>query len=344
MHDEEHETDSSLIDNHGTSSANEDLADPTPAPSVQVHVHPDRARLVSGENWANSLIASGIIALVMAISFLVGVDSIFPVPQPPPSATSGEAPGSESSPATSADQAVDQAAESAPATAPSNVESAPPAKEAPTPNSETPPPATSRDSGDPAPATDAEGGTPGSEATSAKQAPDAAKAPSKSPSAGTTSRLEDTRLRGPGDQRLLLARVSILEASGGADAGDRPGFFGRVVLFVKFLFLVCLGTVLAVVALGGIALMSDRPLGDFKAAVARVSLCCWIATLALFVPSPEPWLRDPIHYASAALLFWISGMLLLRLSPRHSATLLAGTVALLAVTAIGSRVVVWATW
>ncbi|MED6306982.1 MAG: hypothetical protein VX563_03165 [Planctomycetota bacterium] len=340
MHDGEHETDPSSIDNHGTSSAYEGGSDSTTAPSVQVHVHPDRTRLISGENWTSPLIASGIIALVMAISFLAGVDSIFPVPPPPSSSTSVEAPSAESSPATSADQATMPV----PATAPPNPETTPPAKESPSPKAETPPPGTSGDSRDPSPAPDAKGETTDPKASSATQAPDASNAPPAASSGGKTSYLEDTRLRGPEETRLLLARVSILEASGGGGTGDRPGFFGRLVLFVKFLFLVCLGTVLAVVALGGIALMSDRPLGDFKAAAARVSLCCWISTLALFVPSPEPWLRDPIHYASAALLFWISGMLLLRLSPRHSATLLAGTVALLAVTAIGSRVVVWATW
>ena len=336
MHDEEHGTDSSSIDNRETSSANEDATASTAAPSVQVHVHSERARLITGENWTNPLIASGIIALVMAISFLVGVESIFPVAPPPPSAMSDDASVSESNPATSADQSAKPAA--------SNSEATPPDKESSTPKAETPPPGTSGNSGDSSPAPDAKGGTPDSKGTPAGQAPDTSKAPSEAPSGGKTSYSEDTRLRDPGDPRLLMARVSILEASGVGEAGDRPGFFGRLVLFVKFLFLVGLGTVLAVVALGGIALMSDRPLGDFKAAVARVSLCSWIATLALFVPSPEPWLRDPIHYASAALLFWISGMVLLRLSPRHSATLLAGTVALLAVTAIGSRVVVWATW
>ena len=147
---------------------------------------------------------------------------------------------------------------------------------------------------------------------------------------------------------LLLSRlVASKSESGDASAGsgsDRPGFFGRIILFVKFLVLVCLGSCLGILALGGIALMVDRPIGHFKVACSRVCLCCWISTLALFVPSPEPWLRDLIHYASAALLFWIAGMLLLRLSPRLSAMLLGGTVALLAVAAIGSRVVVWATW
>ena len=336
MHDEEHETDSSSIDNQGTPSANEEATDSTSAPSVQVHVHSERPRLIIGENWTSPLIASGIIALVMGISFLVGVDSIFPVPPSPTPAMSDDASGSESNPATSADEA--------PKSASSNSEATPPTKPASTPTVGTQPPGASGDSGDPSPASDTKGETPGSKAPPAGPAPDASKAPPGAPSGGKTSYLEDTRLRGPGEPRLLLARVAIIAASDGGEDGDRPGFFGRLVLFVKFLFLVCLGTVLAVVALGGIALMSDRPLGDFKAAAARVSLCCWIATLALFVPSPEPWLRDPIHYACAALLFWISGMLLLRLSPRHSATLLAGTVALLAVTAIGSRVVVWATW
>ena len=91
-------------------------------------------------------------------------------------------------------------------------------------------------------------------------------------------------------------------------------------------------------------MITDRPLGDFKGAFSRVCLSCWIATLALFVPISEAWLRDLIHYAVAALLFWLMGMLILSLSPRLSGTLLGGTVALLAVTAIGSRIVVWATW
>ena len=92
------------------------------------------------------------------------------------------------------------------------------------------------------------------------------------------------------------------------------------------------------------ALVVDRPLGHFKAAIARVILCAWLSTLALFVPVSEAWLRDLVHYAVAALFFWITGMLILKLSPRLAGALLGGTVALLAATAIGSRIVVWATW
>ena len=310
MHEDEQQPGTESIDHQSASSATEAASISDASTTVNVSVSPERKELVSEGNWATSLLASGVIAVVMAVAFIIGVETIFPGPPTAAvSAESTEAPVVEQ-PATSASDAAKTDPKASPASKDDGSKETPPA------STET----------DPDPKTTQEPATPSK--TSLEKSIEAPPLPS--------------------DPRLLLTRVvrvSASEDAANADSGsDRPGVFGRFLLFIKFLILVCLSAILAMVSLGGLALMTDRPLGDFKAACAKVLLTCWIATLALFVPSPEPWLRDLIHYAAAAALFWLAGMLLLRLTPRLSATLLGGTVALLAVTAIGSRIVVWATW
>ena len=316
MHKDEQEPGSTPIDHPAESTAEEASATSVAAPSVQVHVHSERIPLVSGGNWTTPLIASAVIVVVMLVSFLVGVETIFPGP---PSVEAPAAPA-----ATPAPTATDAKPEGESPEATTN-ESAKP--DAPS----SPPAATTKESSPPATGTS---GDSGSEP-----------APSKTSLPGV-----DGGESNPGTAPLLLSRLAVSSVAEDADTaatddrGDRPGFFGRIVLFIKFFVLVSLSGVLASVVLGGLALVVDRPLGDFKAAISRVILCSWLSTLALFVPVSEAWLRDLVHYAVAALLFWITGMLILRLSPRLSGALLGGTVALLAATAIGSRIVVWATW
>ena len=115
-------------------------------------------------------------------------------------------------------------------------------------------------------------------------------------------------------------------------------------ILIKFVVVLLLGVGCGVVALGGLALSLDRPLGSIGTAVSRLLACAWLGSLALLVPSPEPWLLTPIHYGLAGLLLWGSLMLFFRLSPRNAAILLGGTVSLLAVTVLGSSVVLWAAW
>ncbi len=98
------------------------------------------------------------------------------------------------------------------------------------------------------------------------------------------------------------------------------------------------------VVLGGLALSLDRPLGSLPTAISQMLACCCLSTLALLVPAPTEWLLAPIHYVVAAIIFWASTIIFFRLAPRSAGFLLGGTMALLAVTAIGSQIVVWATW
>ena len=318
MHKDEQEPGTDPIDHTDTSSSTEAPPTSSVAPTVQVHVQTERIPLVSATNWSSALIASAVIAVVMLIAFLIGVQTIFP--GPPSVTASVEAPAV-------TDTVAPQAVTDDPPKAT--------ADEKPT------------EAKDPTPAT-----KPADPADSSKESVPAAP-PAKDATAAPPTK---TSTRGLGDHSISGARPLLLsrlarsaavadEVPSEAEASDdRAGFFGRIVLYIKFFILVCLSAILASVVLGGLALVVDRPLGDFKAAVSRVILCCWISTLALFVPSPEPWLRDLIHYAAAAVLFWLMGMLILKLSPRLSGALLGGTVALLAATAIGSRIVVWATW
>ena len=321
MHKDEQEPGTTPIDHPAASTAEEASATSVATPAVQVHVHSERIPLVSGENWTTPLIASAVIAVVMLVSFLVGVETIFPGP-PPVEAPAAPAEVPVTTPAPTATDAKPEGESSEAATNEST-------KKPDAPSS--PSAATTEESSSPASGTS---GDSGSEP-----------APSKTSLQGVAAGESN-----PGTAPLLLSRLAVSSVAEDADTaatddgGDRPGFFGRIVLFIKFFVLVSLSGVLASVVLGGLALVVDRPLGEFKAAISRVILCSWLSTLALFVPVSEAWLRDLVHYAVAALLFWITGMLILRLSPRLSGALLGGTVALLAATAIGSRIVVWATW
>jgi hypothetical protein len=92
------------------------------------------------------------------------------------------------------------------------------------------------------------------------------------------------------------------------------------------------------------ALGQDRPLGNPKSALCRLFACSWLATLSLLVPFPVEWLLATVHYVLAAVIFWIVSMVWFHLTPRRATVLLGGTMALLAATALGARLVVWATW
>ncbi len=118
----------------------------------------------------------------------------------------------------------------------------------------------------------------------------------------------------------------------------------RILDFVQFSVLLLIGVICGLISLGCLALISDRPFGDFMAAIIGISACLWVSGLALFVPAPEPYLSDPIQYSVAGIILWLSSSWLLGLGSRVGLSFTGGTVAALGIMALGSRVVVWATW
>jgi hypothetical protein len=118
----------------------------------------------------------------------------------------------------------------------------------------------------------------------------------------------------------------------------------RVLDFVQFFVLILIGVICGLISLGCLALISDRPFGDFITGIIGISACLWLSALALFVPSPERFLLDPIQYSVAGLILWLSSSWLLGLGARIGLSFTGGTVAALGIMALGSRVVVWATW
>ena len=118
----------------------------------------------------------------------------------------------------------------------------------------------------------------------------------------------------------------------------------RILDFVQFSVLLLIGVVCGLVSLGCLALISDRPFGDFKTGIIGVSACLWLSALALFVPAPEFYLIDPIQYSVAAIILWASSTWLLGLGARVGFSFSGGLIAALGIMALGSRIVVWATW
>ena len=118
----------------------------------------------------------------------------------------------------------------------------------------------------------------------------------------------------------------------------------RVVDFVQFFALILIGVLCGLISLGCLALISDRPFGDLKTGIIGISACLWLSALALFVPSPERFLLDPIHYSVGGLVLWLSSSWILGLGTRVGLSFTGGTVATLGIMALGSRIVVWATW
>ena len=251
----------------------------------------DRSPLVGSEGHLLPLILSGLIATIMTVCFIAGVESIFPGPAPVPERSSGSEAGA-SVPSDSADSTTDTD---------SGVDSEP------------------------------EGG---------------AATPESAPT--EPSACIDVHHALPG--RSLLASIRPTGLTAGfaaatdASADDRPGPFGRTVILIRFVVVLMLGVGCGLVALGGLALSLDRPLGSVPGALVRMMACAWIASLALLIPAPAPWMLAPIHYAAAGLLLWGSMMFFFRLQPRTAGVLLGGSVSLLAVTVLGSSVVLWAAW
>jgi hypothetical protein len=118
----------------------------------------------------------------------------------------------------------------------------------------------------------------------------------------------------------------------------------RVLDFIQFFVLILIGVICGLISLGCLALISDRPFGDLKTSIIGISACLWFSALALFVPSPERFLLDPIQYSVAGLILWLSSSLILGLGYRVGLSFTGGTVATLGIMALGSRIVVWATW
>ena len=153
-----------------------------------------------------------------------------------------------------------------------------------------------------------------------------------------------------GRQKLLfspfLASLVLVQPAEAPDAAssDRPGPFGRLMIYIKFVVLILLGVGCGMVALGGLALSMDRPLGSPATAASRMFLAGWLTTLALLIPAPYTWMLEPLHYIVGALIFWVSIKFLFRLSFQQAAMLLGATMSLLAITVLGSWVVLWAAW
>ena len=128
------------------------------------------------------------------------------------------------------------------------------------------------------------------------------------------------------------------------NTSDGVSLPARILDFVQFSVLLLIGVICGLISLGCLALISDRPFGNFMAAIIGISACLWLSGLALFVPAPERYLSDPIQYSVAGLILWISSSWLLGLGTRVGLSFTGGTVAALGIMALGSRIVVWATW
>ena len=152
----------------------------------------------------------------------------------------------------------------------------------------------------------------------------------------TTPPADSTGWRMP----ILSSTLAILEVPEVTDTTTTQ----RVMLFLKLAIIIFLATGCGLVSLGFVALSVDRPIASWPTAAARMLGCTWLAALGLLIPAPTAWLQNPMHLALIALFFWIITMLFFKISARAAATLLGGTMALLAITALGSQVVTWATW
>ena len=168
--------------------------------------------------------------------------------------------------------------------------------------------------------------------------------PAKSTTEDTTSRREGGRPVGLLASLLPIPDDASPGTSSEARGPDGPGPFGRLVVFLKFAILILLGVGCGLVALGGMALMLDRPLGSVLTAASRMLAAGWLSTLALLVPAPYTWMLDPLHYLLAGAIFCGSMIVFFRFSVQQAITMLGATMALLATTAFGSWVVIWAAW
>ena len=140
------------------------------------------------------------------------------------------------------------------------------------------------------------------------------------------------------------AATSSAESAATQGTGVGVSLPARILDFVQFSVLLLIGVICGLISLGCLALISDRPFGDFMPAIIGISACLWVSGLALFVPAPERYLSDPIQYSVAGIILWISSSWLLGLGSRVGLSFTGGTVAALGIMALGSRVVVWATW
>lgn len=277
------------------------------------HTTPERMPLVHAGNNGIALVIAGIVAAIMTVAFIIGAEAIFPRPV---AASSSPETTTSPTPATTS-----------PAEKPATTEPEKPAA------GEAAKPATSS--------------TEKSESKTEQKPADSAEPKEASPPPSGSAAHEPAGAARGQAPLLLASTVKMAKSEDTAEtdaSASRPGPFSRFVLLIKLAILICVATVCGMVVLGCMALAQDRPFGDLKTALCKLFACSWVATLALLVPSPTEWLQAAIHYVLGVAIFWVVTLIWFRLPPRSTTVLLGGTMALLAATALGARLVVWATW
>jgi len=119
--------------------------------------------------------------------------------------------------------------------------------------------------------------------------------------------------------------------------GQRLGGLARTVVFLP------LATAAALLGVGALAFVRQRPLGDTVALAAKCAAIVALSALVWLIPIEIRFVKQTLHLAGVPLLAALLAIPVLRLHPRDAALATGATLVVFSLLVIGAHVVVWAT-
>ena len=135
-------------------------------------------------------------------------------------------------------------------------------------------------------------------------------------------------------------QLSLPEPDGGfpeLEIGQRLGGLARTVIFLP------LATAAALLGVGVLAFVRQRPLGDTVALAAKCAAIVYLAALVWLVPVEIRFVKQALHVVGFPAVAGLLAVPVLRIHPRDAALATGATLVAMSLLVIGAHVVVWAT-
>lgn len=135
-------------------------------------------------------------------------------------------------------------------------------------------------------------------------------------------------------------QLSLPEPDGGfpeLEIGQRLGGLARTVIFLP------LATAAALLGVGVLAFVRQRPLGDTVALAAKCAAIVSLAALVWLVPVEIRFVKQTLHVVGLPVVAGLLAVPVLRIHPRDAALATGAALVAMSLLVIGAHVVVWAT-
>ena len=135
-------------------------------------------------------------------------------------------------------------------------------------------------------------------------------------------------------------QLSLPEPDGGfpeLEIGQRLGGLARTVVFLP------LAAAAALLGVGVLAFVRQRPLGDIGALAAKCAGIVSLAALVWLVPIEIRFVKQALHVVGLPVIAGLLAVPILRIHPRDAALATGAALVAMSLLVIGAHVIVWAT-